>query len=174
VRERLLAAAGLFGHHTPVDFPTAEAAHPVFQREVGDVHRDLYAEHADLYGENIRTKVERCIAVDDSTFDAAVRARTELTERALEAFEGYDLLLAPTLPFVAPSAAVVEIEIRGEMTLFTFPFNAFGWPALALPCGAAEDGVSASLQVVGRPGADATVLAAGSALESALAAAIAA
>jgi aspartyl-tRNA(Asn)/glutamyl-tRNA(Gln) amidotransferase subunit A len=52
---------------------------------------------------------------------------------------------------------------------FTIPFNALGWPALALPCGAAEDGLPASVQLVGRPGADALVLAAGTALEAALA-----
>ena len=34
-----------------------------------------------------------------------------------------------------------------------------GWPALALPCGAAEDGLPASVQLVGRPGDDALVLA---------------
>ena len=45
-----------------VDFPTAKEVFPVFAREVGDVHRDLYPEHADLYGENIRGKIEQCIA----------------------------------------------------------------------------------------------------------------
>jgi len=71
VRERLLAAAARFPRNTAVEFPTADGAHPVFQREVGDVHRDLYPEHAELYGENIRAKIERCIAVDDATVDAA-------------------------------------------------------------------------------------------------------
>ena len=51
---------------------------------------------------------------------------------------------------------------------FTIPFNSLGWPALALPCGAAEDGLPASVQLVGRPGTDALVLAAGQALEAAL------
>ena len=55
------------------------------------------------------------------------------------------------------------------MTHFTFPFNALGWPVLALPCGAAEDGLPASLQLIGRPGEDERVLAAGLALERALA-----
>ena len=51
---------------------------------------------------------------------------------------------------------------------FTYPFNLLGWPALALPCGPAEDGLQASVQLVGRPGEDARVLAAGLALEEAL------
>jgi aspartyl-tRNA(Asn)/glutamyl-tRNA(Gln) amidotransferase subunit A len=168
VRERLLEAAARFPRNAAVDFPTAEAVYPVFQREVGDVHRDLYREHSDLYGENIRAKIEGCIAVDDATVDAARRARSEHAERAARALEGFDLLLTPTLPFVAPPADVVETEIRGEMTLFTFPFNALGWPALALPCGAAEEGLPASAQVIGRAGADALVLAAGLELEEAL------
>ena len=47
----------------------------------------------------------------------------------------------------------------------TFPFNVLGWPALALPCGPAEDGLPASVQLAGPDGADALVLAAGELLE---------
>jgi len=46
--------------------------------------------------------------------------------------------------------------------------TARGNPPLALPCCAAELGLPASIQIVGRPGADALVLAAGSALEARL------
>ena len=42
-------------------------------------------------------------------------------------------------------------RFRADFVRFTFPFNALGWPALALPCGAAEDGLPASIQIVGRP-----------------------
>ncbi len=75
----------------------------------------------------------------------------------------------PTLAFVAPAADVDEIAERGSFVRFTYPFNALGWPALALPAGAAEDGLPASVQLVGRPGDDAFVLAAGLALEARLA-----
>jgi Asp-tRNA(Asn)/Glu-tRNA(Gln) amidotransferase A subunit family amidase len=51
---------------------------------------------------------------------------------------------------------------------FTYPFNALGWPALALPCGRAEDGLPASVQLVAPAGEDARVLAAGALLEHAL------
>jgi aspartyl-tRNA(Asn)/glutamyl-tRNA(Gln) amidotransferase subunit A len=164
VRARVLGAATA----TAVDLPTAEAVAPAFMREVGDVHRELYPENAELYGDNIRGKIERCIAIGDAEYETALRARAEHAERSHAAIEGFDLLLAPTMGFVAPRADVVETEIRGEFTLFTFPFNALGWPALSLPAGPAENGQPASLQVIGRPGQDALVLGAGLALEAAL------
>jgi Asp-tRNA(Asn)/Glu-tRNA(Gln) amidotransferase A subunit family amidase len=163
VRERVLAVRA-----EAVDFPTAENVAPAFMREVGDVHRELYPENAELYGDNIRSKIERCIALDDAEYEAARQARADHAERALSALEGYDLLITPTLGFVAPSTDVVEQEIRGAFTRFTFPFNALGWPALALPAGPAENGLPASIQVAGRPGEDALVLAAGLAIEAAL------
>jgi Asp-tRNA(Asn)/Glu-tRNA(Gln) amidotransferase A subunit family amidase len=52
----------------------------------------------------------------------------------------------------------------------TYPFNALGWPALALPCGPAEHGLPASVQLVAQSGEDARVLAAGALVERALAA----
>jgi Asp-tRNA(Asn)/Glu-tRNA(Gln) amidotransferase A subunit family amidase len=80
--------------------------------------------------------------------------------------DGLDLLLTPTLAFVAPKLPVDDLEIRADTIRFTYPFNALGWPALALPCGPAENGVAASLQIVGRPGSDGLVLAAGVMVDS--------
>ena len=168
VRDRLLAAASVFGDVSAVEFPTAEDVAPAFMREVGDVHRELYPENAELYGENIRGKVERCLAISDGEYEAALAARARVRERAEAALDGFDLLLTPTLAAVPPPVDIVETEIRGELTRFTFPFNALGWPALALPAGPAEDGLPASVQLVGRSGDDALVLAAGLALEAGL------
>jgi aspartyl-tRNA(Asn)/glutamyl-tRNA(Gln) amidotransferase subunit A len=145
-----------------VDFPTAEDVAPAFMREIADVHRELYAENSELYGENIRGKIERCLAITDGEFAEAVAARARHRERAEAALEGFDLLIAPTLSVPPPPADVVEVEIRGALTRFTFPFNALGWPALALPVG------DTSVQIVGRGGDDALVLAAGLALEAEL------
>jgi len=85
-----------------------------------------------------------------------------------ELFDEIDLLVTPTLPFVAPLAGQDERELRAKLTLLTWPFNVIGAPALALPCGLAEDGLPASVQIVGRPGEDSLVLSAGALLEEAL------
>jgi aspartyl-tRNA(Asn)/glutamyl-tRNA(Gln) amidotransferase subunit A len=168
VRARVEEAAGRFGGRRPVHVPFAQPLGPLFMHEVAGVHRSLFAEHADLYGERVRTKVERCLRVTDAEAGAAARERELHRERAEAAIDGVDLLLVPTQPTVAIRDDVDEREIREGVIRFTLPFNALGWPALALPCGAAEDGLPASVQLVGRPGADAFVLAVGRALESAL------
>jgi aspartyl-tRNA(Asn)/glutamyl-tRNA(Gln) amidotransferase subunit A len=139
-------------------------------REVAESHKGLFPEHADLYGDNLRAKLERCLAVGDAELEAALGRLEEYRERAAEAIEGVDLLITPTLAFVAPPAIGDDREIREAVIRFTYPFNALGWPALALPCGPAESGLPASVQLVARAGEDARVLAAGSLLERLLAA----
>jgi aspartyl-tRNA(Asn)/glutamyl-tRNA(Gln) amidotransferase subunit A len=168
VRERVEEAAALFPRLRRIELPLAEDTRTVFMREVADVHRELYAEHADLYSANVASKIERCLAVDDAEYEAGVRARERYRETFEEALEGLDLLITPTLSFVAPSVGHDERDLRSELTRMTWSFNVLGAPALALPCGSAEDGLPASVQVVGRQGADALVLSAGALLESLL------
>ena len=79
------------------------------------------------------------------------------------------MLVTPTMMFVAPPADVDELSTRNRFIRFTYPFDVLGWPAIALPCGIAEDGLPASVQLAGRPDEDALVVAAARALEAALA-----
>jgi aspartyl-tRNA(Asn)/glutamyl-tRNA(Gln) amidotransferase subunit A len=169
VRKRVAEAAEHFPRRREIAFPLAEGVGPAFMAEVADIHRELYEENADLYGPDVARKVELCLAVTDAERAEASRRRVEYREQALEALGDLDLLLAPTTPIVAPEARESEDDERREKLIhFTFPINALGWPALALPCGPAEDGLPASLQLVGRPGADGLVLAVGGQLYAAL------
>ena len=166
VRARVEAAAALFPRRRIVDFPLAADENRLFMREVADVHRGLFPENADAYGDNVRSKLERCLQVTDGEVEAARRARDAYRERCAEALDGVDLLVTPTVGMVAQPADVDELTIRERGIRFTYPFDSLGWPALALPCGAAEDDLPASIQLVGRENADAGVLAAGNLLAS--------
>ena len=165
VAERLTAVAQLLDA-TPISFPSWSDTYPLFMHEVADVHRDLYAENGDLYSAEVAVKIERCLAVTDADARIAARARDEFRRAAESALQGYDLLLTPTLSTVAPPTGIGDAELRERMIRFTYPFNALGWPALALPAGPAEDGLPASAQLVGRAGADPLVLAVGARLSS--------
>jgi aspartyl-tRNA(Asn)/glutamyl-tRNA(Gln) amidotransferase subunit A len=169
VRARVEEAAALLPHAERTDFPLPGDVNPAFQVEAADVHRELFAEHADLYGENVRRKLEAAFAVTDEQVAASQAEREAYRERALEALDGFEVLLTPTMPMVAPPVGIGDLALRERMISLTRPFNATGWPALALPCGPAEDGLPASLQIAARPGDDALVLAVGEALEQALA-----
>jgi len=164
VRARVEEAAARFPRRRAIELPFPDnATYAVFMREVANVHRELFAENGDLYGEDVRIKVERCLAVRDSEVELAERLRAEYREQTEAALAGLDLVLTPTLPIVAPPlrrGAVGDLDVREQLIRFTYPFSALGWPALALPCGTAEDGLPASLQIAGRAGSDALVLAA--------------
>jgi len=169
VGARVEEAAAHFTDRERLEFPRARDHLKVFLREVAEVHETLFAEHPEAYGEDVAWKLRNlCFTVTDAEFAAGERARAELREEAEQLLDGFDLLLTPTQGHVAPTYAEVlddDNRVRVSSTRFTNPFNALGWPALALPCGTAEHGLAASIQIVGRAGDDALVLAAGASLE---------
>jgi aspartyl-tRNA(Asn)/glutamyl-tRNA(Gln) amidotransferase subunit A len=167
VRGRVEAAATRFPDSTAVDLPLPDRdENALFMREVADVHRALFPDHADEYGDSVRRKLERCVEVTDSEVALAHRLHEEYRDRCGELLDGFDLLVTPTVPFVAPPADGDEAEFRWRGIRLTYPFDLLGRPALALPCGPAEDGLAASVQLVGRHGEDALVLTAGALLAS--------
>ncbi len=165
VSRRAQEAADHLPRSRSLDWPRPEIG-AAFMHEVAAVHRELYAENGELYGEEIAVKIERCLAVSDAEADRAEQARAEYAERCLRLLDGLDLLLTPTLQCVAPPTGVGDLALRERLIANTLPFNTLGWPALALPSGPAEDGLPASVQLVGKPGADALVLAVGQRLAS--------
>jgi aspartyl-tRNA(Asn)/glutamyl-tRNA(Gln) amidotransferase subunit A len=166
VRARVEEVAAVFDDRREIALPAMPpGVADVRMRETAETHAALFAEHRDLYSDDLAVKLERCLRVTDAEYEAGLRTRERYRERFAELTRDVDLLLTPTLPMVAPAVGIGDLVLRDRMTTFTYPFNATGAPALAVPCGAAEDGLPASIQVAGRPGSDALVLGAGALLE---------
>lgn len=122
----------------------------------------------DRLGDDVRLRLEIgqfFLAVE---YVKAQRIRREVRDALLRACGEHDVLMTPMLacappPVGQPMLAVGgrTLPVAGMLTRFSSPFNMTGLPALALPCGFDAAGLPLSLQLVGRPGADAQVLAAG-------------
>ena len=167
VRARVEETAAHFSSPRPLPLPVPDREDwgAAFRREALESHAGLFPERAEDYGDDVRGSLEGAVELTDSEVDAARRFRDGVREQLNEVFDELDLLLTPTLPIVAPPYGE---GTRTVLTRLTALFNLTGWPALALPCGPAEDGLPASVQLAAPPGRDALVLAAGAALENAL------
>jgi aspartyl-tRNA(Asn)/glutamyl-tRNA(Gln) amidotransferase subunit A len=169
VRARVEGATAHFPERRAVDLPLPPRdEYALFMREVADVHRAIYPDNCDAYGASVRWKIEKCLEVSDAEASRAAVLRSEYDEECAAALSDIDILVTPTVEFVAPPADADERELRRRATRLTYPFDSLGFPALALPCGPAEDGLPASVQLVGHRADDARVLAVGSLLSSLL------
>jgi Asp-tRNA(Asn)/Glu-tRNA(Gln) amidotransferase A subunit family amidase len=169
LRARVEEAAERFSDLRQIDLPLPPAeAYAVMQREAAEVHEPIWRDHREAYGQNVAAKLERAQRVTDTEYERALLDREAYRDQIAAAFDELDLVVAPTLPTVAPAAGIGDLALREAMIRLTLPWNTVGYPALALPCGTAELGLPASVQLIGKPGHDAVVLAAGRALERSL------
>ena len=136
------------------------------QSDGAAVHRDRLKEHPEMFGEDIRRRLEDGAKTTSTEYILARRTQTEVQKRCEQFFETYDLLLTPTTPIAAPTVEGHDaVEQAGRLTRFTAPFNLTGLPALSMPCGFTKEGLPIGLQVVARAWAEAKVLNAGYAFE---------
>lgn len=119
------------------------------------------------YGELLRDRMALGALVSGPDYVQALRRRRELCAEMGAAMEGYDLVLTASAAGEAPPIDQVPKWANFERPSLTLPFNVTGQPALSVCSGYGEVGLPLSIQIAGRPFADATVLAAGHAYETA-------
>jgi len=112
--------------------------------------------------------------VTGSEYSQALRALERFKLKMALFFERFDLLVTPTTAVVAFPLRQRPREIDGKPvgTLwgafpYTVAFNLSGQPAASVPCGFSTDGLPVGLQIVARPGEEATLLRASAAFEEA-------
>ena len=138
------------------------------QSDGAAVHRERLKEHPELFGEDIRRRLEDGANTTSTEYILARRTQAEVKKRCELFFESYDLLITPTTPIAAPTIEGNDaVEQAGRLTRFTAPFNLAGLPALSVPCGFTKEGLPIGMQIVAAAWKDAKVLNAGYAYEQA-------
>jgi amidase len=142
-----------------------------------DVRGDLLPAERDRINPDIVWNIDKGQALSAGEIIQARQIRHALFHKVARFFDGYDLLVCPTVavpPF--PVEQRFPTEIAGEtLTTYidwmflTFVITLTGCPAISLPCGLSRDGLPIGLQLVGRPHGDAELLGYARLIEQALA-----
>jgi aspartyl-tRNA(Asn)/glutamyl-tRNA(Gln) amidotransferase subunit A len=168
------AASALVGLGTSiheVPLPEAESASSTFaviQRlEALREHRTrgLWPARRDDYGPDVRCRFEASESLTIDDYLAAADARERLRGQVLRAFSDVDLLMSPVAAVPPVPLGEEDVEHFGKarsfrdlVIPFTAPHNLTGFPACVIRAGFDELDIPIGVQLVGRPGADATVL----------------
>ncbi len=156
-------AAGLPEIEFPERARVAEPAVTVLFVEAAAFHRERFARFPDRFGSDIQGHIPRGLAIPAVDYVDALHACAALRVEVEDAMAGWDAVLLPCTPIVAPR--VGQADVREPLTRLTRPFNATGQPVFAMP--APVDGLPVGIQVVGRFGADRELAGVARALERA-------
>lgn len=121
-------------------------------------HRDNLVNRWTDYGQYTRRTLVRGAFYTAGDYAQAQRFRAFFRRAVAGLLTSYDVLIMPTSPAPAPRADEMSPEKQLRSASFTSPWNLAGLPAAAVPCGFSADGLPLSMQVVGRPFAEGTVL----------------
>ena len=176
---RALSDAGLIVEQTRP--PAVELGHEswlrLFSRASVVQLRHVYGGNEEQGGEFVRWRLATADSTPAPAIDDYIKSWLErdcLRAELLGWMERTPLLLAPVGATPAYKNGTLKVTV-GERTMSTFrafsysqTCNAFDLPAVVVPAGRSSEGLPIGVQVIGRPFAEATVLAAASIIEEAL------
>jgi aspartyl-tRNA(Asn)/glutamyl-tRNA(Gln) amidotransferase subunit A len=123
-----------------------------------------------------RTRLAAGCLIPAAVYHRAMRGRVLVRRQVLDALRDRDALICPTNLYppgrIEASRETVDSEDAMQSKVLlrrisTYPFSMANIPALALPMGFTVSGLPLSLQIAGKPFAEATVLRIGHAYEQA-------
>jgi amidase len=169
----LLADLGHHVEHVDPDYPEVSLAF-LLQVAGGVADEAARAEHRDL----LERRTRRFVALTRPFVPLAGLAQRQglraATTAAARLFARHDLLLTPTTPTPAPRVgrldgvgAVGAVLRSTPVASYTSIWNVLGNPAAALPSGFTAQGLPLSVQLIGAPGDERTVVAVSAQLERA-------
>ncbi len=174
---RRLEAAGIEMVEACPDFTGAHEAFQVlravaYAAAMGPLLRD----HRDRLKPEVIWNIEQGLALEGSAIVEAERERARLFHVVRTFFETHDVIVCPGAivpPFPAEERYVRECNGRKFETYFDWIAIAYGFtlvslPVICIPCGVTADGLPVGLQIAGRNGGEAELIAAARTIEDVL------
>ena len=148
-------------------YEAAFANGQMVQADGAAYHRERLEKNPELFGEDVRQRLETGRDLPSGAYVLARRKQAEVRRLSEGFFGQYNALLLPSTPI--PALPIDNIENSASqapaLTRFTAPFNLAGCPALSIPCGFSEAGLPIGLQIVCGHWQEAKALRAGYAFE---------
>ncbi len=129
-------------------------------------HQSLLRTRLPHYGRPVLQCLALGAAIDAADLQNARQAQARLTEETLRALSSLDLLLTATTLTPALPFSAFDGEKAVWTPMRTIPFNVTGQPVLSLPIGF-DHNLPLAMQLIGRPGDEDLICAAGHAFERA-------
>ncbi|MCC8961829.1 amidase [Bradyrhizobium sp. Pear76] len=171
------AEAGAIVEEAHPDFSEAhECFHVLRAFDFAISKAELLRTKRDLLKPEVIWNIEEGLKLTVEKLERAEAQRVAITQRALEFFERYDLLLAPATivpPFPVENRYVAECDGKKfdnyvEWLGIVYAITLACCPALSLPCGFTASGLPIGLQMIAKPRAEAQLLAGAKVLEDIL------
>lgn len=135
-----------------IDLPPTPTA--LQAAEVYAVHSKYLAASPELYGRWMRQRLEQAALVDTVAYIEARQQLDQVRRDVENVFAKLDFLVTPTTPVppitISEAISMSSPPPAGELWLRnTRPFNAYGLPAISVPCGFTQAGLPIGLQITG-------------------------
>jgi len=136
------------------------------QADAAAYHRQRLSEHPEMFGEDVRQRLEAGRALSAADYVAARRSQAVLRRQLERLLAEHHLLMLPTTPVTAPLIEGGDAVAHARrLTRFTAPFNLTGLPAISIPGGFTRTGLPVGVQMVAAPWSEARLLQAARAYE---------
>jgi aspartyl-tRNA(Asn)/glutamyl-tRNA(Gln) amidotransferase subunit A len=136
------------------------------ESELFSLHLPELIRRPEAFGQDFRARSLAACLFTAEDYVRASRERRAMMGEMRQIYRRFDLFVTANTS-AAPRLDRHDTLAFWKRAALTTPFNCTGGPALGVLCGFTKEGLPLSLQIVGRPFDDATVLAAGHAYEQA-------